>query len=287
MRRFQRFAVIDWSGQNVARPKGLAIAVATAGRAAPELVLSAERRWSRQQVLEWLLDHRDDDLLIGLDLSPALPFHDAGSYFPGWDDGPRDARELWARVDLEAARSPHLSANGFLTHPVAREHFLHQTHRGSSYAPANGRLRRCEIAQARMKLTPTSCFKLIGANQVGKSSLTGMRVLHRLNGAIPVWPFDPAPDAGALIVEIYTSIAAIEAQRTRNSSKIRSWDELDVALQALGSATIGRTGAISDHESDALLTVAWLRVAAERQPLWRPEGLAAVAHTEGWTFGVP
>ena len=33
MSRFTRFAAIDWSGQAVARPKGLALAVAEAGGA--------------------------------------------------------------------------------------------------------------------------------------------------------------------------------------------------------------------------------------------------------------
>lgn len=239
-------------------------------------------------MLDWLLSRRGDDVLIGLDLSPALPFDDHDSYFPDWTESPTDARSLWAAVDASSEASKHLSANGFLARAEAREHFLHQTYRGTRFAPANGRLRRCEIAQSRMKLTPSSCFKLIGANQVGKSSLTGMRVLNRLDGAIPVWPFDSPPGKGPLIIEIYTSIAAVAAGRTRNSAKIRTWEDLNVALAKIGSATVDRTGPITDHESDALLTAAWLRAAADEPSLWRPPALTPqLARTEGWTFGVP
>ena len=102
MRRFTRFAAIDWSGQAVARPTGLA--VAEAGKDGPMLV-SRDGGWSREGILDWLTVLADDaaDMLIGLDLSPALPFVDAGGYFPGWADSPDDARALWATVDRLAA----------------------------------------------------------------------------------------------------------------------------------------------------------------------------------------
>ena len=47
MRRFANVAVIDWSGQSVARPKGLALAHAAAGTTAPAL-LRPDGGWSRQ-----------------------------------------------------------------------------------------------------------------------------------------------------------------------------------------------------------------------------------------------
>jgi len=286
MRRFSRFAVIDWSGQHVARPKGLAIAIATVGTDAPEVIHAPTGRWSRQGMLEWLGEQVDQDMLIGLDLSPALPFVDRGAYFPGWAQSPSDAKALWREVDDRAAATPHLSANGFLADANAREYFLHQHYRGTEFLPANGRLRRCEARQKVMRLSPASCFKLIGANQVGKSSLTGMRVLHRLNGAIPIWPFDPVPSDGPLIIEIYTSLAAREAGLRAGLSKIRNAGALDVALAALTSGPHRALDRYDDHLTDAILTAAWLRRAAERESLWTPVGLDEVAQTEGWTFGV-
>lgn len=286
MRRFSEFAVIDWSGQHVPRPKGLAVARASAGGSAPEVVQPAAGRWSRQAVLEWLSAQAGRDVLIGLDLSPALPFIDLGGYFPGWRDAPVTAKALWREVDERSAATAHLSSNGFLAAPEVREHFLHHNHRGTAFAPANGRLRRCEVRQRDMRLSPASCFKLIGANQVGKSSLTGMRVLHRLGGSIPVWPFDPMPPTGPLIVEIYTSLAAREAGLRAGISKIRDAGALDRALAALDSKPHRPLDRYDDHVTDALLTTAWLRGAACREALWTPLGLEEVAANEGWTFGV-
>ncbi len=289
MRRFTRFAAIDWSGEAVARPKGLALAEATTGRSAPAL-LRPQGGWSRSRVAEWLDAHAEagTDLLIGVDLSPGFPFIDRESYFPGWPDSPPDAKALWRLVDEASAEDGHLAANGFLRHAGPQPHFRHPGGAGTSFTGGRGRLRVCEEAQRAMGLSPSSCLNLVGAAQVGKSSLTGMRVLHRLNGRIPVWPFDPVPERGPVIVEIYTSIAARGAGVRRGLSKVRDRQGVDAALDALGSDRHPGLARYDDHSTDALLTAAWLRTAAARPVLWSPAALTPdIARTEGWTFGVP
>jgi hypothetical protein len=87
-----------------------------------------------------------------------------------------------------------------------------------------------------MGCKPYSNFNLVGAAQVGKSSLSGMRVLHRLAGHLPVWPIDPLPASGSVVCEIYTTIAAMAAGRPPSRSKIRDGTALDTALAALASA---------------------------------------------------
>ena len=82
MRGFAHFAAIDWSGAAGERHKGIAVAICGAGDAAPALV-RAGHRWSRVDVLDWLLGEMPDDTLVGLDLSGSMPFADAGAYFPG------------------------------------------------------------------------------------------------------------------------------------------------------------------------------------------------------------
>ena len=134
---------------------------------------------------------------------------------------------------------------------------------------------------------PSSCFNLVGAAQVGKSSLTGMRVLHRLGGAIPVWPFDPLPPSGPVIVEVYPRLAALAARVSRGR-KLRSAEALAAALGALGSPNHAPLATYTDHATDAILTAAWMRNAAEQAQFWQPGGLTPhIARTEGWTFGVP
>lgn len=286
MSRFTRFAAIDWSGQAVARPQGLALAVAEAGGGAPVLI-RPEGGWSRAALADWIADQAGADMLIGLDLSAGFPFADEHAYFPGWDESPADARALWALVDALSADDQHLGVGSFIAHAEAARHFRQRGAAGDLHPAGRGRLRVTERGQQAMGLSPCSCFNLVGAAQVGKSSLTGMRVLHRLTGIVPVWPFDPVPGRGAVVVEIYTTIAARAAGVRRGISKLRDGDALDSALAALGSAPHDPLVRYDDHATDAILSAAWLRRAASSPALWHPEGLTpTIAATEGWTFGV-
>ncbi len=243
--------------------------------------------WSREDVLDWLTDDLPGDTLVGMDLSPTFPFADADSYFPGWDESPADAYALWKLVDVVCADDPHFAASSFVDHPEASRHFRrHAGRTGDRFGIGRGRLRVVEERQRAHGLSPYSCFNLVGAAQVGKSSLTGMRVLNRLNGQLPVWPFDPLPAKGSVIVEIYTSLAARAAGLRAGLSKMRDATALDVALANLGSAPHAPLPRYTDHATDAILTSAWLRTAAHDPVQWNPEGLDAVAQTEGWTFGV-
>lgn len=288
-RRFTDFVAIDWSGEAVARPRGLALAHAREGDDAPAL-LRPDGGWSRAVIRDWLLGHADagTDMIVGLDLSPSLPFADRGGFFPGWAGSPPDAKALWALVERLSVSDPHLAASGFLAQPDVARHFREPGRHGDLFPPGAGRFRVCEAGQRAMGLSPYSCLNLIGAAQVGKSSLTGMRVLQALAGRIPVWPFDPLPDRGPVIVEIYTSLAARAAGVRKGRSKLRTADALDTALDAFGSAPHAPLARYDDHATDAILTAAWLRRAVADERLWSPEGLTPeIGRTEGWTFGVP
>jgi hypothetical protein len=291
-RRFTRFACIDWSGAVGPWQPGIAVAICVAGDAAPTLLTPPGRHWSRTAMRDWLLAQADAqaDMLIGIDFSTALPFDPVGGYLPGVAGMPRDARGLWRHVDEACANDPHLAASSFVRRSDVAPHFRVGAATGSRFADPvdrNGRLRVVERHAGCGH--PASCFNLVGASQVGLSSLTGMRVLHQLGGRIPIWPFDARPRSGPLIVEIYTSIAAIAAGRRRGASKMRTGAALDAALAhpAIRSAPLGGHAPISDHASDALLTAAWLRRAADDPALWTPVDLTpALAATEGWTFGL-
>jgi hypothetical protein len=289
--RFRHFIAIDWSGAAGQRHKGIALAQCSADGCAPELI-HPDHVWSRSDVLDYLSRHLPPDSLVGMDLGIALPFSDCGAYFPGWDQSPPGAQELWALIDKTCSDDAHMGANSFVDHHDASRYFRrHGGREGDRFHTADaghrrGRLRVTECRQAMLGCTPYSNFNLVGAAQVGKSSLTGMRVLHHLRGKLPVWPVDPLAASGSTIVEIYTTIAALAGGRKAGRSKMRNIGELNIALANLGSPAVQSGQALDDHRCDALLTSAWLRDASRQPELWRPGGLTdKIARTEGWTFG--
>ena len=295
MRRFSQYACVDWSGANIERPSG--IAVATIGSVGPPALVpasqtgSANPRWSRDDIREWLvsLSECQQDILIGFDLSMGFPFIDEGSYFPEWSSSPATAKALWQLVDDLCAADPFLGIQSFLGHPQACRHFRHgKDHLGDLFRAGAGRLRIVEQHQRKTgQGNSASCFNLVGAAQVGKSSLTGMRMLHQLGGAIPIWPFDPLPQRGPMIVEIYTTIAALAAGLPKGRSKVRNRASLEQALGKLNAPCPPRLRSYDDHSTDALITATWLKQVAGDTRLWKPPKLTdEIAEKEGWTFGV-
>ncbi|GAB5488556.1 MAG: hypothetical protein Pars2KO_21260 [Parasphingorhabdus sp.] len=261
------------------------------GQDGPPALLSPKPRWSRADVRDWLrrLSKTQEDVLIGFDLSMGLPFEDESAYFPGWNESPQNAPSLWKLVDEICSRDPFISVSSFIEHPQAYRHFRHGKGKiGDLFKGGTGRLRVVEHHQRRTKQgNSASCFNLVGAAQVGKSSLTGMRMLHQLGGAIPVWPFDPVPEHGPVIVEIYTTIAALAANLPKGRSKVRDRQGLEQALKALNTPCPARLAQYDDHSTDALITAAWMKQVASDPALWKPAAMTPeIAQKEGWTFGV-
>ena len=124
--------------QAVARPKAWRSRWPTpARRRRPRLV--ARRRWSREDVLDWLLRHRRRRraMLIGLDLSPGFPFADAAPTFPAGPNSPPDARALWALVDAHVRRRP-----------ASRRRRLPRASRGRALFPPARRATRRPVRRA-------------------------------------------------------------------------------------------------------------------------------------------
>lgn len=282
MSRFSSYVAIDWSGAKGKRHKGIAIAEAR-GETAPRLVRPGHI-WSREEVLTWLLRRaRKEPTLFGFDFSFAPPIVERGEYLPGEMDLPKTAREFWAYVDGKCGDEDLGAAS-----------FLEQTHRPHFYfGIADGvksgfmHFRQCDArlnAQGGRKTA--SAYDAIGAAQVAKASFAGMRFLHHLDGNVAIWPMDPLPDEGSAVVEIYTRIYLRRAGLT--GIKLRSRADLNRALKGLGSPPARLRFEPNDHQTDALVTAAGMRLLATTEPrAFDPDGLTPhIARAEGWTFGV-
>ena len=280
--KFASFVAIDWSGAKGKRHKGIAIAEAR-GDAPPRLVRPGYI-WSREEVLKWLLRRAaKEPTLFGFDFSFAPPFIERGEYLPGETGVPNTAREFWAYVESRSF-DEDLGAASFLE-LAHRPHFY--------FGIADGvkadfmRFRLCDQQLNRQGGRKTaSAFDAIGAAQVAKASFAGMRLLHRIDGKVAIFPMDPVPEHGSAVVEIYTRIYLRRAGMP--GSKLRTREALNAALEGLGSKPVRLRFEPNDHQTDALVTAAGMRQLALTEPrAFAPEGLTRqIARTEGWTFGI-
>jgi hypothetical protein len=269
--RFTRFVGIDWSGAKGNRHPSVQIAICEAGDAPPELVLPPSGVWSRLAALDWLAG-LSGDVLVGMD---------AGFGFAAVPPFTQSARNLWAEVDDVCRHEDDLGGHGFIQH--RREAFWLGAADGPRQARAHLRVTEQVYKNSGLGV-PTSNFVLLGASQVGKATLTAMRLLHRLDW--PVWPFDPLPAKGPVILEIY---AQAFARLAGFRGKLRDVESLNAALARHGSRPMPAAflAVFPDHVGDAIVTAAGLRAIAHQPHWWEPPALTpAIAVTEGWTFGV-
>lgn len=282
MSRFESFVAIDWSGAKGSRHKGIAIAEAR-GDSTPRLV-RPRHIWSREEVLCWLLRRSARaPTLFGFDFSFAPPIVERGEYLLGEPGVPKTAPEFWAYVD-RLCDDEDLGAASFLE-TAHRKHFY--------FGIADGvkadfvRFRQCDArlnAQGGRKTA--SAYDAIGAAQVAKASFSGMRLLRRLDEKVAIWPMDPLPMDGSAVVEIYTRIYLRRAGLS--GVKLRSRADLTRALRGLDSPPARLRFEPNDHQTDALVTAAGMRLLANNEPrAFDPQGLTPeIARSEGWTFGV-
>ena len=280
--QFRSFVAIDWSGAKGRRHKGIAIAEACGDD--PPRLLRPGHVWSREEVGEWLLKRSaKEPTLFGFDFSFAPPIVERGEYLLGEPGIPKTAREFWAYVD-SICDDEDLGAASFLE-IAHRRHFY--------FGIADGvkadfvRFRQCDArlnAQGGRKTA--SAYDAIGAAQVAKASFSGMRLLHKIDGRIAIWPMDLLPRNGSAVVEIYTRIYLRRAGMS--GAKLRTRTELNRALKGLGCKPVRLRFEPNDHQTDALVTAAGMRALARSEPqALEPHGLTpAIARSEGWTFGV-
>lgn len=294
MKDFHEFVAIDWSGAlTPLRTPSIAVALAPAGQEPPHL---SGKLWSRSMVADWIVSlaqRSNKRTLIGIDCnfgySEQVGMLQFGADYTGFD--------LWAAVEEANVSHENYYAGEFWSPLRHGRHFWVSGKMPPGFLMPR-RLTETFCGEAGLGW-PESPFKLIGAKQVGKGGLAGMRMAYdlkrRLGDKIAFWPFDGQGaeasfnDARIVVTEIYPRLFLRLCGH--GNAKIRTAEGLNAALTALGSLPSEDTRTVSDHSADALVSAAGLRLLCGRDKtmpgaLWSPPGPQRQIGREGWIFGV-
>jgi hypothetical protein len=284
--KFEEFVAIDWSG--AARSyNGIAVAMCRAGRATPKLIRPHRTRWTREEVAEWLKLRvgAGPRLLVGFDFAFGFPYESCG-YLGGRAEGIDDIFALWGLIEERSDGEADFGCSQFVSDPDYEHLFWKSGPKPERWIE---RKRRAEHACAEStKTRPDTLYKLLHSKQVGKASITGMRVLNHVRSCkrscVAIWPFETPKSSS--IVEIFPTM--FRKLASGSIAKLRSTADLNSALTALNSRRMPDRGVhLSDHETDALISAAGLRHIARNPVVWaRPELTSAQVRREGWIFGI-
>jgi len=284
---FDEFIAIDWSGA-AGRYNGIAVACCRPGRRPPSLVEPPGRYWTRTDIADWLEDrlNRRRPLLIGLDFAFSFPFERDLGYLGGLVPAVDDVFSLWSLIESSSRDEHDFGCASFINNPNYEYLFWRSGTKPSSWVE---RKRRTEHACAEATSTrPDTLYKLLHSKQVGKASITGIRVLHRIRSrgnAVAIWPFEAIRSSA--IVEIYPTM--FRKMATGSVAKLRNVGDLNEAMGRLGSRPMPNVavGNLSDHDADALISAVGLRAIAPKAETWTfSERMSSVVQREGWIFGV-
>jgi hypothetical protein len=288
---FELFVGVDWSGERGPGTRRLQVAICGPGDDAPALVANpAGGSWTRPDLAAWLAGQAENArVACGLDFSFCFPWEDRQAYFPGFADDPEDHCGFWNLVEAMSIDEESLFGGGIAHVAPFDSHFRRGIVTGAAYS------RRLRVTEARTRAlglgTAESVFNLVGARQVGKSSLSGMRTLRLLKqgGGAAVWPFDDTESARLVMLETFPT--AFVRMAGGGAGKVRDPERLNRILGYFGSAPISGNHddrfSLTDDMTDALIISAALRCLTPDDAMWRPEGLSdRVRHFEGWTFGI-
>lgn len=286
VKNFDQFIAIDWTGaRHPVVSKAIAVAACQQNKNPPEVL---QGPWSRRRVADMIAERAQESsrILIGIDCNFGYA-QETGLRQLGPD---YDYRDLWRAVDESSrAEENYFAGPYWQNHP---EIFWTSGKMPAGFAmPRRITEQMCGEAGYGW---PESPFKLIGAKQVGKGGLAGMRMAYdlkrRCGDKIAIWPFEPEiiDHAHVIIAEIYPRQFLKRAGH--GNTKVRHLADLNRALALLESKPADM-GEFSDHTADAVVSAAglrWLCGSARTilQSISQPPCDPVTLRREGWIFGV-
>lgn len=284
---FERFIAIDWSGAK--GDKHASIAVASIDLDSDIVHLrnpDQGHSWSRQAVADFIAGQiAQKRCLMGIDCAFSLSKDIAGAYLKAKVPHVFD---LWALIDelCDTEENDFYAGAFWQTEPYARDFWVHGK-RPHDFQDAH---RETEWAVRKAGFgAPESPFKLIGAKQVGKGGLAGMRMLHsfkkRYYDQFAIWPFEQGASK-SVMCEIYPRLFIRKAGF--GNQKLRGMDALNQAL-SFYQARIKPKKNLNDHESDAIISAAGMKQAElQDRALSSMKSMSIKAREfEGWIYGCP
>ncbi len=290
MNNFDMFVGIDWSGaKSPIKSPAISVAYTLRGHETPVILSDLD---SRHEIALWIQKKAKEEkrILIGIDCNFGYARETGQKHF-----GQRyNYQDLWSEVNRTSQDLDNFYAQGFWTDPRFRDDFWIT---GAQRPDFKINRRQTEIACQRIGLgSPESPFKLIGAKQVGKGGLAGMRLAYhltqQLGSTVCLWPFQlqHLNQAKIVITEIYPRLFIRMA--SQQAKKIRSIPDLNHILSYFQTHPFHSDIKINDHKADAIISAAGLRFlcgsnATIPDTISAPFGMTAdIASTEGWIFGV-
>lgn len=292
MLNFDQFIGIDWSGAlSPVQTKSIAVSSCERGSAAPKLLKPPSHKyWSRSDVAAFILDllNTDKRILIGIDAN----FGYAAEVIEAQFGKGANYRDLWRAVDDGSKGAPNFFAQKYWQ---SWPQYFWTEGKRPDHITLPRRVIENECGKAGLGW-PESPFKLIGPKQVGKGGLAAMRLAHYLketaSDKICIWPFEVeiADKAQIVISEIYPR--QFLKRSGHGNAKVKTLDDLNIALSYFASKPMSGMAEISDHDTDAIISAAGLRwLCGEGKALTAdlslPEKLRGQNPlVEGWIFGV-
>lgn len=285
---FDQYVGIDWSGAKAPqRSHAIAYAKCNANNCnAPDF---NNDKLSRTDIFNKLckLAEQSQRTLAGIDCNFGYNINVGKKQF---GDNVNNL-DLWNTVERLNTNYPNFFAGNFWQQKPYSDYFW--THGKQPHWFNANELRRkteCKAKEQRLGI-PESPFKLIGAKQVGKGGLAGMRLIHNLKlqfgDKIAIWPFEQnnLEQANLVITEIYPRLFIRSAGF--GNEKIRTYDDLNTILNHFNLNSIGSSELLNDHLTDAIIASAGLKWFCENGYHLTTIPLPNDAiNFEGWIFGV-